>query len=84
MPLLEPLLGLDVGGVLVPGVVVGEVGVGGRPLGGGRGRGGRCGRCGGGRGFLLWKVNGHLNVSEGVLATGGHMVRSHTQLSKHS
>ena len=48
VPLLEPPLGLHEGSVLVPGIVVGEVRVGGRPLR--RGcccGGGCCGRCGG-------------------------------------
>ena len=42
VPLLEAALGLHEGRVLVPGVVVGEVRVGGGPLGG---RGGGCGCC---------------------------------------
>ena len=48
MPLLKPPLGLHEGRVLVPGVVVGEVRVGGGPLRRGGGRcccGSGCGGC---------------------------------------
>ena len=55
MTFLEPPLGLFVGVVLLPRVVVSEVGVSGRPLGGRRGGRGsrrrrRCGCRGGGGG----------------------------------
>ena len=71
MPLLKPSLGLHEGGVLVPGVVVSEVGVGGGALGGGggggRGGGGglSCGRfsCR----FLFREVNSNLDISKRIL-----------------
>ena len=69
---LESPLGLHEGGVLVPGVVVGEVGVSGRPLSGRSG--GRGGGSGGGlrgRGysgrFLLGEVDGNLNIAQRIL-----------------
>ena len=73
MALLEPPLGLHEGGVLVPGVVMGEVRVGCGTLGRGGGGGGRGGGCGGGLwgrysgGFLLWEVDGNLNISQRIL-----------------
>ena len=76
VPLLEAALGLHEGRVLVPGVVVGEVRVGGGSLGG---RGG-CGCCccccggggglgggGGGGGLVLGEVDGNLDISQRVL-----------------
>ena len=70
--LLEAALGLHEGRVLVPGVVVGEVGVSGRPLGGrsgGRGGGRGSGLRGRGNsgGFLLGEVDGNLNISQRIL-----------------
>ena len=71
MTFFKPPLCLHEGGVLVPGVVVGEVRVGGGPLGGGggggRGGGGglRCGRfsCR----FLFREVNSNLDISKRIL-----------------
>ena len=72
MALLEPPLGLHEGGVLVPGVVMGEVRVCRGTLsgrgggGGGRRRGGLW--CGGGCcRFLLGEVDGNLNISQRIL-----------------
>ena len=73
VPLLEAALGLHEGRVLVPGVVVGEVGVGGGTLG--RGGGGGCcgggggglGGGGGGGGLVLGEVDGDLDISQRVL-----------------
>ena len=75
--LLEAALGLHEGRVLVPGVVVGEVRVGGGSLGG---RGCGCGGCcccgggggglgggGGGGGLVLGEVDGDLDISQRVL-----------------
>ena len=74
VPLLEAALGLHEGRVLVPGVVVGEVRVGGGSLGGGHG-GGCCCCCGGGGlgggggggGLVLREVDGNLDISQRVL-----------------
>ena len=73
VPLLEAALGLHEGRVLVPGVVVGEVRVGGGTLG--RGGGGCCcgggggglGGGGGGGGLVLGEVDGDLDISQRVL-----------------
>ena len=76
VPLLEPPLGLHEGRVLVPGVVVGEVRVGGRPLCRGgrrgccccRGRGGcRLGCCGGCGSLIFREVDGDLDISQRIL-----------------
>ena len=75
VPLLEAALGLHEGRVLVPGVVVGEVRVGGGPLGRGGGGGGGCCRCGGGGlgggggggALVLGEVDGDLDISQRVL-----------------
>ena len=73
--LLEAVLGLHEGSVLVPGVVVGEVRVGGGSLGGGGcgcgcccgGGGGGLGGGGGGGGLVLGEVDGDLDISQRVL-----------------
>ena len=76
VPLLEAALGLHEGRVLVPGVVVGEVRVGGGPLGRRGGGGGGCccgggggglGGGGGGGGLVLGEVDGDLDISQRVL-----------------
>ena len=78
VPLLEAALGLHEGRVLVPGVVVGEVRVGGGSLGGrscccccccggGGGGGGGLGGGGGGGGLVLGEVDGNLDISQRVL-----------------
>ena len=75
--LLEAALGLHEGRVLVPGVVVGEVRVGGGSLGGrsccccccccGCCGGGGLGGGGGGGGLVLGEVDGNLDISQRVL-----------------
>ena len=72
--LLEAALGLHEGRVLVPGVVVGEVRVGGGSLGGRScccgcccGGGGGLGGGGGGGGLVLREVDGNLDISQRVL-----------------
>ena len=81
MPLLKPPLCLHEGRLLVPLVVVGEVGVSGRPCCGGcsaGGCGGGCGCCGGscggaggcgggGGGFILREVDCNLDITKSVL-----------------
>ena len=74
VPLLEAALGLHEGRVLVPGVVVGEVRVGGGPLGRRGcccccccGGGGGLGGGGGGGGLVLGEVDGDLDISQRVL-----------------
>ena len=72
VPLLEAALGLHEGRVLVPGVVVGEVRVGGGSLGGCGcccccGGGGGLGGGGGGGGLVLGEVDGNLDISQRVL-----------------
>ena len=62
--LLETILGRLIRVVLLPRVVVGEVGIGGRPRRGRcRGGGGRGCRRSRGRCFLLREVHGNLNIA---------------------